>query len=489
MKRIFLRLAALSSIAATCLLTALLFSPVRASERPHYGGVLRVEMRARVNSMDPRGWNPEAPDAEAAERLLELVFERLIRMNDSGQPQAALATSWQHDANFTHWQFQLRAGVKFHDGTPLSADAVVAALQAQDAARWSASVSGAAVVVAFKSPRPNLLVELAAGRSFIFHATQDTVFGTGPFRITDWQPQKHLALIASEDDWAGRPFVDRIEVTLGVSPQQQVTDLELGKVDVIELLPSLTRRASQVLGARVSASSPAELWALLITPRGSTLYDSRFTQALSLAIDRAAIVNVLLQRQGEPAGSLLPQWLSGYAFLFSTEANVADAKKIRAQYSNSPLQALVYDGADPSAALIAQRVAVNARDAGINLSVLTETAAGGPNGGDVRLVRWRIVAPDAREALTAVTAQLNGVQAEAASMPLETPEQRYAVERTTIARGLIVPVAFVPEIYGVGATVRDWMPPRWGGWRLEDVWLAQTPRAAQVAAGKGTENN
>ncbi len=163
--------------------------------------------------------------------------------------------------------------------------------------------------------------------------------------------------------------MDRIEIGLGVSSQQQMVDLESGKVDVIELLPSLTRRASQVSGARVSASAPSELWALLITPRGSASYDSRFTQALSLAIDRAAIVNVLLQRQGEPAGSLLPQWLSGYAFLFSTEVNVADAKKIRAQYSNSPLQALVYDGADPSAALIAQRIAVNARDAGINLSV------------------------------------------------------------------------------------------------------------------------
>ena len=71
----------------------------------------------------------------------------------------------------------------------------------------------------------------------------------------------------------------------------------------------------------------------MISPRGAAAYDPRFTQALSLAIDRAAIVNVLLQRQGEPAGSLLPQWLSGYAFLFPAEVNVVDAKKIRAEHS------------------------------------------------------------------------------------------------------------------------------------------------------------
>ncbi len=103
-----------------CLLSGFIFAPARASERPRYGGVLRVEMRERVNSMDPRGWNPDAADAGASERLLGLVFERLVRMNDAGQPQPGLATSWQHDANFTRWQFQLRGGVKFHDGTLLS---------------------------------------------------------------------------------------------------------------------------------------------------------------------------------------------------------------------------------------------------------------------------------------------------------------------------------------------------------------------------------
>ncbi|HEY4839338.1 MAG TPA: hypothetical protein VIH72_12065, partial [Candidatus Acidoferrales bacterium] len=198
---------------------------------------------------------------------------------------------------------------------------------------------------------------------------------------------------------------------------------------------------------------------------------------------RVAIVNVLLQRQGEPAGSLLPQWLSGYAFLFPAEVNVVDAKKIRAEYSASPLQTLVYDGADPSAALIAQRIAVNARDAGIDLRVSAESAA---SNSDVRLMRWRIAAPDAREALSTIMARLNGAQAEAAFMPLETPEQRYAAERAVLDRGKIIPVAFVPEIYAVGAQVKDWMPPKWGGWRLENLWLEQTPHSA---SGAGTGNN
>src|ERR1700733_7928395 len=201
MKRIFLRLGVLSSATAACLLLATIFLPARASERARYGGTLRGEMRERVNSMHPIGWNRESADGEATERLMSLVFDRLVQLNDAGQPQPALAISWQHDANFTHWQMQLRASVKFHDNTPMTADAVVSSLEQQDSERWQASASGRAVVFAFKEPRPNLLVELATGRSFIFHAGETSAFGTGAFRITDWQAQRRLELKAYEDSW------------------------------------------------------------------------------------------------------------------------------------------------------------------------------------------------------------------------------------------------------------------------------------------------
>lgn len=456
-----------------------------AATRPRYGGVLRVEMRERVNSMDPRGWNPDSADAASSDRLLELVFERLVRLDDTGQPQPALAVSWQHNANFTHWEFPLRAGVKFHDGTLLSPAEAAAALQSEDAERWPAAVSGGALVFNFTVPRPNLLAELSSGRTFIFHPAQDTVFGTGAFRIAEWQPQKRLALIASEDDWAGRPFVDRIEIAMGVAPQQQLVDLDLRKADVIELSPSLSRRVSQSSGARVWASAPSELFALewnkLKTPENY----GQISRALSLAIDRAAIVNVLLQGQGEPAGSLLPQWLSGYAFLFPATPNLDQAKQLRAQFSSAPPLALVYDGEDPMAQTVAERIAVNARDAGIAINVRAESMSAPSGNANLRLARRRFAAPDAQEALAAM---LGLGQADTARTPLDTPEQRYTAERAALDEGKIIPVAFVPELYALGTAVRDWMPPRWGGWRLEDVWLDTPSPAATGGAGKGSGN-
>jgi peptide/nickel transport system substrate-binding protein len=491
MKRTFLRLAALSSGVAALLLTCRMFSPARASERPRYGGILRIEMRERVNSMDPRGLNLDAADGPAAERMLGLVFDRLVRLDDAGQPRAALAVSWLSKANFTHWEFQLRGAVKFHDGTLLSPTEVVAALQAEDSERWPASVSNGAVAFDFKNPRPNLLNELSEGRSFIFHAAQDTIFGTGPFRIADWQAQKKLALIANEDDWAGRPFVDRIEISLGVATRQQLVDLELGKADVVELQPNLTQRAAQTSSTRMWSSSPVELFALVVTGKRATFRDPRMSQALSLAIDRAAIVNVLLQRQGEPAGGMLPQWISGYAFLFPTAPNVAQAKGLieqvrqpRGQLSTLPPITLVYDGADAVAETVAARVAVNARDAGISLTIIAENGGTAAANADLRLVRRRIAAPNPQQALLGLlNLDLNAIAGSQVS-GFETPEARYLAEKAELDTGNIIPIVFLPELYALGPSVRDWMPPRWGGWRLEDVWLDPGTRAEPAGNNK-----
>lgn len=460
-----------------------------ASARPHYGGTLRVEMRERLNSMDPRGWFAGGADSLAMERMLSQVFERLVTLDDSGQIAPALAIIWQHDANFTRWEFVLREGVKFHDGTAANAENIAAALNAESDGRWTVTAERNEVVFTFPSAHPDLLSELASGKSYIFHAAGDTVFGTGPFRIAQWQPQKRLVLVANEDSWSGRPFADRVEIQFGVTPQQQMLDLELGKTDVIDLEPNFMRRATQS-NARVVASQPVELLALEF---GSTraAADPRLRQALSLSIDRAAIVNVLLQRQGEPAASLLPQWLSGYAFLFPVAADLPHAKELRSQLAATGPLSLVYDGSDALAAQVAARVAVNTRDAGIVLNVSAESA-GRDQHPDLRLVRRRLAAPDAQSALNRLLAQVEPVNANAKLPEIGTAQQRYAAERAVLDAGKIVPLAFLPELSAAAPSVHDWLAPRWGEWRLADAWLEETQKLAPGAsgtAGSGTTGN
>src|SRR5260370_8658367 len=108
---------------------------------------------------------------------------------------------------------------------------------------------------------------------------------------------------------------------MGRPLRDQAGDLDLGKADVVELGPNELRR--QPADRRVWSSSAVRVLALLFNSR----FDgARVREALALAVDRSAIHRVLLQRQGEISGALLPQWLSGYAFLFPAAPDLGPAR-------------------------------------------------------------------------------------------------------------------------------------------------------------------
>ena len=102
-----------------------------AATRPHYGGTLRVEIHGQA--FHPRSGRAARNVAEAAAalKLRELIYDRLVRLDAHGRPEAALAISWQHDAQAAKWRFQLRPGVKWQDGALLAPEEVVTALEGQ----------------------------------------------------------------------------------------------------------------------------------------------------------------------------------------------------------------------------------------------------------------------------------------------------------------------------------------------------------------------
>ncbi len=113
--------------------------------------------------------------------------------------------------------------------------------------------------------------------------------------------------------------MDSIDIQMGRSAKDRLLDLELGKTDFAEIPPEEARRATE-RGVRVSTSKPEELVALIFIGGHPIADDAHAREALARSIDRAAIVNFILQKEGEPAGGLLPQWSNGTAFLFPTAA-------------------------------------------------------------------------------------------------------------------------------------------------------------------------
>ena len=378
------RLAAIS----LCL-AIVLAAPERgeSTRRPKYGGTLRVEIGAIVNSLDPSAPAASAEEAFAKDEIDALLYER-----------------------------------RNPDGT-------------------------------------------FAG-----------VAGSGSFRIAEWEPGKRAVLQANEDFREGRPFVDSIEILMGRGARDRLLDLDLDRADVVEVPPEEARRASE-RGARLSVSPPDELIALVFVPGRPVAEDAQAREALSRSIDRGAIVSFILQKEGEAAGGLLPQWSSGTAFLFSTAVDTSTAKNLWAQIGGSPKIVLGYDASDLLEQTIAERIVVNVREAGgaVTLSAAKQGAAS--DGVDIRFERLRMPSPRPRETLArfaAVLGPLAGTNAD----PLPAgamPQQIYDAERAIVSTNRVVPLVWLPRVYGLSARVRDWKTPSPGeGWPFADVWLGDT---------------
>jgi peptide/nickel transport system substrate-binding protein len=447
-----------SALPSLALSSLLLVATVFAATRPQYGGTLRLGTRIAPNSLDPS--DNSQPDSIARRSLTTLLFDTLVVTDNLGKIRPALASSWQADPGNQRWQFFLRPNLQFHDGSPLTPDAVAASLRASNPA-WKIFPDANSVVIERDAPAPELLADLARPRNSIVRRNGAALSGTGPFHITTWTPGKRLVLAANETYWAGRPYLDSIEIDLGRASRDQLIALELGRADVAEVSPDQSHRAS-LAGRRIAASPPIELLALVFARDAQTPDDRALRSALALSVDRASIRSVVLQSSGEPTAALLPNWISGYAFVFPSAQNLTLARERRSELRQPPALTLAYDSTDPLAQVVAERIVLNARDAGLALQTTTSATP------DLRLVRLAIDSPDARAALIDLTGQINLPTPKISSA---STEALYQAESAALQTQRVVPLFHLPADYALNPSVRNLSLSLTALPQLPDAWL------------------
>jgi peptide/nickel transport system substrate-binding protein len=447
MKRFAWQLVAVSS---------LLVSLAYGATRPQYGGTAHVLLRSAPNSLDPA--SPQ-PDAFTAGNVLSLLYDTLITIDDNGKLQPALAVSWQASYDHRHWYFQLRPGVKFDDGSLLTPDMVAASLR--QANSWSVAPQGDTISIALEQPGDFLVAELALPKNAIVKRGDGTPHGTGPFRVADWQPGRRLLLNANEDFWGGRPFLNSVDIEFGKTYRDQEVALELGRADLLEVAPEQARRL-QAAGRHTAESQPMELLALVFAHDSQSPNDSRLREALRLCVDRQTIRDVLLGGEAAIAGGILPDWISGYEFLFPAATDVTKAQEDRGAVNQAPVWTLGYNPADPVNQVVAERIALNARDVGLRVQLSAGSNA------DVQLVRIRLQSVDGAVALRTITAQL-GLPEPKVENP--SAQSLYQAENALLQGQRIIPLFHLPIVYGLSPNLKGWSARRNGSWRLTDVWM------------------
>jgi len=431
-----MRWTVLRRCAISCVIAATALSAM-ARTRPHYGGTLRVEIAG-----DP--W--QRPNGVAR----RLVYDGLTQLDGSGALRPALALVWESDSNNHRWQFRLRPGVRFHDGSTLTSALVAASLTASCTADcpWTTVVAvGPLVIFTSDSPMPNLPNLLAGDRFLIaLTATADGktpvgAIGTGPFQVTGFN-NGVLTLSANESCWQGRPFVDAMEIWVHRPVREQWLDLSVGRADVVEVPAELLRQAQQQRLA-VLTSSPVTVVALQVSESGA-LANAKLRGAISAAVDRGALYNVIFQKEGEVTASLLPQRMTGYSFLFPTDRDLNKAHELRGGLTTG-LLTLATDG-DGAMQLAAQRIALNLREAGFNVQM----AAAGAHA-DLILRRLTLNGADPAAALEQVMRSAG----ESTPVVAETPAALFKVEQTYLDEKKIIPLLDLPSALAGGPRVRD----------------------------------
>lgn len=464
MKRCTSLSAAFVSIAAAGVLGA---------ARPHYGGTLRMQTRATIRSLDPADAASEE-DRSGPARVSSLVFETLTIPNPNGGVRGALATAWESDARARSWRLRLRPGVALHDGATLQPWHVVSALRTANP-RWRLALDGDVVVLDLGEPNPDLPWELANARNAVgVRSDAGNLAGTGPFRIERIDP-KRVVLRAHEAYWGGRSFVDAVQIDTAVGANDVLSNLELGRTDIAAVLPGDVRRVTQH-GLRTVASRPVTTYALVFEPLRAGANALALRRAIAAAIDRAALQRVVLQGYGDAAMSLVPFWLTGYRVGPPAAPAASRASNLALPPEQRTLTLRV-DAADALGQAIAERVAVDAREAGLTMNV--QAPVGLAPRPDARLVAIRFEATTPDRALAAATAVLGprsvalatNETAPSAGAPIDAV---YRTERALLDRFVIVPIVHVPDVYAIADRVEGWGGDAvysTGAWNVANLWL------------------
>jgi len=321
------------------------------------GGTLVVGRGTDANSLDPA----EATSFEAI-KCADWSFDGLVRFDgNSHKIVPALAESWKVSEDGLVWTFNLRKGVKFHDGTPVNADAVVFSFERQRDksnpywdkrfARWSAKfgaikltekVDDYTVNVHLKAPAPALLVNLTL---YIGHIVSPTAVqkdkdgfrqnpvGTGYFKFVKWVKDDYIEYEANKDYWDGPPKVDRLIVKIIPDNEVRLLALKKGEIHFAYGIPyPHFGEIDKSKDMKLYSTTTLGISYLAMNVEKKPFDNLKVRQAVNHAINKNRLFKTVFYGYGGVAKQTIPpSWWGHNADVPQTEYNPEKAKKLLAE--------------------------------------------------------------------------------------------------------------------------------------------------------------
>ena len=333
---------------------------------PLWAANLTIALGTDVTATDPHYHNL-TPNNNVASH----IFGYLVERNEKSQPIPGLATEWR-TIDPTTWEFKLRKGVKFHDGSDFTAADVVASIERVPKVPNSPSPFTAYTkqiqkidvidpyTIRFKTAQPYPLMPsdmtqvAIINKAYANASTDDfnsgkAAIGTGPYKLVKFTKGDRIELARNDAYWGGKTPWDKVTLRIITQDAARVAALLAGDVQVIENVPTadvaklkgdkklaIYRQTSDRL-MYVHIDSDRAVTPTVTTKDGkpldrNPLKDARVRKALSMMINRPAIVERVMEGEAIPAGQLVPDFLFGATKNLKVEPyNPEGAKKLLAE--------------------------------------------------------------------------------------------------------------------------------------------------------------
>lgn len=322
--------------------------------------------------------------------LMNNVYEGLVTIDQKGEVQPQLAESWEVNGDRTVYTFTLHEGVTFSDGSPFTADDVVASIgrvqndwtlslkSKMDVVRKAEATSDTEVAVTLEHPSNSWLFDMGTSVGAMLpddlsaDLATETV-GTGPYTVEEVAPGDHITLAARDDYWGEAPAIQDVTVRYFADANAQANAVRAGDIDMAynmqapDLLAGLERDEDLQV---IDGTSTGEVL-LALNNTEPPFDDLRVRRAVMYAIDRKAVLDTAWAGHGELIGSMVPPTDPYYQDL--TDAYPYDperAKELLAEAGAEDLSITFDVPTRPYAEAVAQVVVSQLKDVGIDAKIV-----------------------------------------------------------------------------------------------------------------------
>lgn len=293
-------------------------------------GVLVVGQIAEPKSLDPH-----AVTAVNDFRILMNVYDGLVRYAPGTlEVEPALATGWEISADGTTYTFTLREGVRFHDGTPFNAEAVVFNFERMlnedhpyhntgpfplsfffGAVEAVEAVDEATVRFTLNAPYAPFLSNLAYPTGLIVSPAAVMAHGadfgrnpagTGPFGFAEWRANEAVVVTRNEDYWDGRAATEAVVFRPITDANTRVAEMLSGGIDLMVEVPPVALSQFKPPAFTMVEQAGPHVWFLILNAKEGPFADKRVRQAANYAINKEALVNDVLEGTAAVAAGPTP---------------------------------------------------------------------------------------------------------------------------------------------------------------------------------------